>query len=141
MKKLILLVCLLTLVAFISGALAQPKSTEKPAPAPVPAAPEKPKSEKFSGVIEKVDEVAKTFEVKQKVKKEENTLAFTIEDKTKITRGKQTLSFSGLKKGMHVSIEYIKDGDKMVAAVIKVAATKAQPKKAEEKKPAESEKK
>ena len=71
MKKLILLVTLLTLVAFISGALAQPKPTEKPAPAPAPATPEKPKLAKFSGAIEKVDEVAKTFEVKHKVKKEE----------------------------------------------------------------------
>ena len=141
MKKLILLVALLTLVAFISGALAQPKSTEKPAPVPAPAAPEKPKLEKFSGVIEKVDEVAKALEVKQKVKKEEKTLAFAINDKTKITRGKGTLSFAELKKGMHVSIEYNKDGDKNVAAAIKVAATKAQPKKTEGKKPAESEKK
>jgi Cu/Ag efflux protein CusF len=141
MKRMILLVGVLTLVAFISVAIAQPKPTEKPAPAPAPAAPEKPKLEKFSGVIEKVDEVAKTFEVKQKVKKGERTLAFTIDDKTKITRGKETLSFSGLKKGMRVSIEYRKDGDKNVAVAIKVAVTKAQPKKAEEKKPAESEKK
>jgi len=141
MKRLILLVALLTLVAFISGALAQPKSTEKPAPAPAPAAPEKPKLEKFSGAIEKVDEVAKTFEVKQKVKKEEKTLTFAIDDKTKITRGKETLSFGDLKKGTRVSIEYKKDGDKNVAIAIKVTATKAQPKKAEEKKPAESEKK
>jgi len=124
MKKLILLVCLLTLVAFISGALAQPKSTEKPAPAPAPAAPEKPKLEKFSGAIEKVDEVGKTFEVKQKVKKEEKTLAFAIDDKTKIIRGKETLSFSDLKKGMRVSIEYKKDGDKNVAVAIKVAEAK-----------------
>ena len=141
MKRMILLVGVLTLVAFISVAIAQPKPTEKPAPAPAPAAPEKPKLEKFSGVIEKVDEVAKTFEVKQKVKKGERTLAFTIDDNTTITRGKETLSFSGLKKGMRVSIEYRKDGDKNVAAAIKVAVTKAQPKKAEEKKPAESEKK
>ncbi len=140
MKKLILLVTLLTLVAFVSGALAQPKPVEKPAPAQVPAAPEKPKLEKFSGAIEKVDEVAKTFEVKQKVKKEEKTLAFAIDDKTKITKGKETLSFADLKKGMHVSIQYKKDGDKNVAVAIKVAATKARPKKAEEK-PAESEKK
>ena len=133
MKKLILLVTLLTLVAFVSGALAQPKPAEKPAPAPAPAAPEKPKLEKFSGAIEKVDEVAKTFEVKQKVKKEEKTLAFAIDDKTKITKGKETLSFADLKKGMHVSIEYKKDGDKNVAVAIKVAATKARPKKLREK--------
>jgi len=124
MKKLILLVVLLTVAAFISGVLAQPKPTEKPASAPAPAAPEKPKLEKFSGVIEKVDEVAKTFEVKQKVKKEEKTLAFTTDDKTKVTRGKETLSFSDLKKGTRVSIEYKKDGDKNVAVEIKVAAAK-----------------
>jgi len=124
MKKLILLVVLLAVVAFISGVLAQPKPTEKPAPAPAPAAPEKTKLEKFSGVIEKVDEVAKTFEVKQKVKKEEKTLAFTTDDKTKVTKGKETLSFSGLKKGTRVSIEYKKDGDKNMAVEIKVAATK-----------------
>jgi len=141
MKKLILLVTLLTLVAFISGALAQPKPTEKPAPAPAPATPEKPKLEKFSGAIEKVDEVAKTFEVKHKVKKEEKTLAFAIDDKTKITKGKETLSFADLKKAMRVSIEYKKDGDKNVAVAIKVTATKAQPQKTKEKKPAESEKK
>jgi Cu/Ag efflux protein CusF len=141
MKRLILLVALLALVGFISGAIAQPKPTEKPAPAPAPAAPEKPKLEKFSGAIEKVDEVAKTLEVKHKVKKEEKTLAFAIDDKTKITRGKGTLSFSELKTGMQVSIEYKKAGDKNVAAAIKVAVTKAQPKKTEGKKPAEPEKK
>lgn len=130
MKKLILLVALLTLVAFVSGALAQPKPTEKPAPAP--AAPEKPeevKVEKFSGVIEKIDDVAKAIEVKHKVEKEEKTLAFTIDDKTKITKGKETLSFKDLKKGMDVSIEYKKDGDKNVAVAIEVTATPAEPEK------------
>jgi Cu/Ag efflux protein CusF len=133
MKKLILLVALLTLVAFISGALAQPKPVEKPAPAQAPAASDKPKLEKASGAIEKVDEVAKTLEVKHKVKKEEKTLAFTVDDKTKITKGKETLSFAELKKGMHVAIEYKKDGDKNVAVTVKVAATKTQPQKAQEK--------
>ena len=141
MKKLIFVVAFLMLAAFISGVLAQPKPTEKPTPAPVATAPEKPKLEKFSGSIEKVDEVAKVLEVKQKVKKEEKTLSFAIDDKTKIERGKETLTFSGLKKGMHVSVEYRKDGNRNVAVAIKVPAPKAQPKKAEEKKPAEPEKK
>jgi len=141
MKKLILLVAFLTLVAFISGTLAQPKPTEKQSSAPAPTAPVKPRLEKFSGSIEKVDEVAKILEVKQKIKKEERTLTFTIDDKTKIDRGRETLTFSSLKKGMHASIEYKKDGDRNVAVTIKVSATKAQPKKAEEKKPAEPEKK
>lgn len=53
------------MLAFTSGALTQPKPVEKLAP----ALPEKPKLEKFGGVIEKVDEVAKILEVKHKVKK------------------------------------------------------------------------
>lgn len=141
MKKLILLVAFLTLVAFISGTPAQPKPTEKQIPAPAPAAPEKPTLEKFSGSIEKIDEVAKVLEVKQKVKKEEKTFTFAIDDKTKIERGRETLTLSGLKKGMRVSVEYKKDVDKNVAVAIKVPAPKAQPKKAEEMKPAEPEKK
>jgi Cu/Ag efflux protein CusF len=132
MKKMILLVVMLTLVAFVSGVMAQPKpAPEKPAaapaPAPKPAAPAK--LEKFSGAIEKVDEMAKAIEVKGKVKKEEKTLTFATDDKTKITKGKDTLSFADLKKGMHVSVEYQKVGDKMTAVAIKVAAPKAAPKK------------
>ena len=50
-------------------------------------------------------------------------------------------TLSGLKKGMRVSVESKKDGDKNVAVAIKVPAPKAQPKKAEEMKPAEPEKK
>jgi len=134
MKKMIFLVTLLTLLAFVSGAMAQQKPAPAkpaatPAPAPKPAAPEKPKLEKFSGVIEKVDEMAKAIEVKGKVKKEEKTLTFATDDKTKITRGKDTLSFADLKKGMNVSVEYKKVGDKMIAVAIKVAAPKAAPKK------------
>lgn len=134
MKKMIFLVALLTLVAFVSGAMAQQKPAPAkpaatPAPAPKPAAPEKPKLEKFSGAIEKVDEMAKAIEVKGKVKKEEKTLTFATDDKTKITKGKETLSFADLKKGMNVSVEYKKDGEKRIAVAIKVAAPKAAPKK------------
>ena len=67
-------------------------------------------------------------------------MVFAVSNKTKITRGKEALSFTDLKKGMHVSVKYRKDGDKNVAAIIKVAATNAQPQKAEGK-TAESEKK
>jgi Cu/Ag efflux protein CusF len=131
MKKLILLVALLTLVAFVSGTLAQQKTA--PAPAKAAGTPP-PKLEKFSGVIDKVDEMAKAVVVKIKVKKEEKTLTFAIDDKTKITKGKETLSFGDLKKGMNVSVEYKKDGDKLVAVTIKAAAPKAAPKKEEPKK-------
>jgi hypothetical protein len=135
MKPLIFMsiVTLAISAVFVSGVMAQQQS----APSPVA---EKPKLEKFSGAIEKVNEVEKTFEVKHKVKKEEKTLAFAIDDKTKITRGKKALTLADLKKGMRVSIEYKKDGDENVAAAIKVAAKKTKSRKAE-RKPAEPEKK
>lgn len=136
MKKLILLVALLTLVAFVSGAMAQQTPAPAPAkPAAAPAKEEKPKIEKFSGVIEKVDEVAKTIDMKGKVGKVEKTLSFATDDKTKITKGKDTLSFADLKKGMDVSVEYKKDGDKMVAVAIKASAPKAAPAEKKEKPP------
>jgi uncharacterized protein YpmB len=141
MKKMILFVAILTLVAFVSGAMAQgkpapakPATTAAPA-APAPAKPEAPaKLEKFSGTIDKVDEMAKAIVVKGKVKKEEKMMTFSVDDKTKITKGKASLSFADLKKDMQVSVEYKKDGDKMIAVAIKASAPKAAPKKEEPKK-------
>jgi hypothetical protein len=135
MKKVILLVALVAFVAFASGVMAQQKpAPAKPAttPAPAPtAAPAPAKLEKFSGVIYKVDEIAKAIAVKGKVKKEEKTLTFATDDKTKITKGGQDMPFADLKKDMTVAIQYAKVGDKMVAATINVAAPKVAPKKAE----------
>jgi hypothetical protein len=131
MKRLIIFVSVLVLVAFVSGVMAQGK--------PAPAKEEKPKIEKFSGVIEKVDEAAKSIDVKRKVGKEEKILTFATTADTKITRGKETLTFADLKPKMSASIEYKKDGDKNVAIAIKVAVPKAAPKK--EKKPEEAPKK
>ena len=128
MKRLIIFVSVLVLVAFVCGVMAQ----EKPAPAKTPTAPvkeEKPKIEKFSGVIEKLDETVKTIDVKRKVGKEEKILTFATTPDTKITRGKETLTFADLKPKMSVSIEYKKDGDKNVALEIKVAVPKTAPKK------------
>ena len=137
MKKIIFIVALITAVAFTSGVMAQQKPAPAPAkpattPAPAPKAPEKPKLEKFSGAIEKVDEMAKTIVVKGK--KEEKILA--TDDKTKITKGKKDLTFADLKKGMSVSIEYKKEGEKMIATAIKVAGAGPAPAK----KPAEPKK-
>ena len=125
MKKIILLFSLLTLIAFVSGALAEQKTAPaKPAttfaPAPAPSAPEKAKVEKLSGTIEKVDEVAKSIVVKRK--KEEKT--FVTDDNTKITKAGKDMSFGDLKKGANVSVEYKKDGEKMLATAIKVSAHK-----------------
>ncbi len=133
MKKLILLVALLTLVVFVSGVMAQQKpAPAKPAgtaaPAPAAPAPEKPmKMEKFSGTVEKVDEAAKVVEVKMKKK----TMSFAIDDQTKISKAKKEMSFADVKKGMHVSVEYKKEGDKMMATAIKMSAPKATKKPAQ----------
>jgi hypothetical protein len=136
MKKMILLVVMLTLVAFVSGVMAQPKpAPEKPATAPAPSAPAKAKEmkvekmQKFSGAIAKVDEMGKMVEVKGKVKKEEKSMTFMINDATKITKGKETMKMADLKEGMTASIEYKKEGDKMMAATIKISAPKAPKKK------------
>jgi len=142
MKKAILLIALLTLVAFVSGAMAQPKpAPEKPAAAPEKApskAPmDKPKMDKFAGEVKNVDAMAKSLVVAKG--KDEKTFATTAD--TKITKGKETLKFEDLKAGMNVAIEYKKDGDKMVATAVKAAAPKAAKEKKPAEKPAEAPKK
>ncbi len=125
MKKSILLVVLLTLVAFVSTAIAAaPPKAAGTAPAPAAPAP-KAKIEKFSGEVKSVDAMAKSLVVAKG--KEEKT--FVTDDKTKITKGKEALKFEDLKAGMNVNIEYKKDGDKNIAAAIKASAPKAAPKK------------
>ena len=71
MKKMLLLVTLLALAAFVSGVMAQQKPAPTPAPAaPASTAPAKPmemkaeKMEKFHGAISKVDQMGKMIEVK-----------------------------------------------------------------------------
>ena len=127
MKKTILLVVMLTLVAFVSGAIAAapPKAaTTAPAPA-APASTAPVKLEKFSGDVKNVDAMAKSIVVaKGKVEK-----AFVVTADTKITKGKDALKFEDLKAGMHVGIEFKKDMDKMIAVTIKVPTPKPAPKK------------
>jgi len=136
MKKVILLVALMTLVAFTSGVMAQQKpAPAKPATTPAPAkpattpTPAPAKVEKFSGMIDKVDEMAKAIVVKGKVKKEEKALTFATDGNTKIQKAGKDMPFADLKKDMTVSVEYKKEGEKMIATMIKVAAPKAAPKK------------
>ncbi len=127
MKKSILLVVLLTLVAFVSGAIAAaPPKAAGTAPAPAAPASTKPaKAEKFAGDIKSVDAMAKSIVVAKG--KEEKT--FSIDEKTKIMKGKEALKFEDLKAGSAVSIEYKKDGDKNIASAIKMSAPKAPKKK------------
>jgi hypothetical protein len=123
MKKTILLVVLLTLVAFVSGAIAQGKPATTPAPA-APASTKPVNLEKFSGEVKSVDGMAKSIVVAKA--KEEKTFAVTTD--TKITKGKEAPKFDDLKAGMNVVIEYKKEMDKMIAVTIKVSAPKAAPK-------------
>ena len=132
MKKTVLIVTLLTLVAFVAVAMAQqkpapakPATTMAPAATPAPA-PKAAKMEKFSGKIEKVDEIGKTITLKGK----KDTMTFTMGDKTNITKAGKDMPFVELKKDMDVAVEYMKEGDKMIPGSIKVAAPKAAPKAA-----------
>jgi len=123
MKKAILLVVLLTLVAFVSGAIAAaPPKAAGTTPAPAAPASTKPvKLEKFTGDIKSVDAMAKSIVVAKA--KEEKTFVVTAD--TKITKGKETLKFEDLKAGMNTVLEYKKDGEKLIAATIKISAPKA----------------
>jgi hypothetical protein len=123
MKKTILLVVMLTLAAFVSGAVAAapPKAaTTGPAPA-APATTAPVKMEKFTGEIKSMDAMAKSIVVAMgKVEK-----SFVVTADTKITKGKAALKFEDLKAGVHVHIQYVKEMDKNVAATIKTYAEKA----------------
>jgi hypothetical protein len=125
MKKTILLVALLTLVAFVSGAIAAaPPKAAGTTPAPAAPATTKVKLEKFTGDVKSVDAMVKSIVVAKG--KEEKTLGVTAD--TKITKGKEALKFEDLKAGMNVVTEYKKEMDKMIAVTIKVSAPKAAPK-------------
>jgi len=112
MKKTILMsiVALAVSVGFISVAMA----LQKPAPA---ATAQETKLEEFHGVIEKVDEATKDVLVQFHKEK----LTFSMDDKTKITEGKKELSFADLKNGMWASVEYKKEGNKLMTESISVS--------------------
>jgi hypothetical protein len=130
---LIRLLILFIVVVFAVIAVArQQKQTEAPTSASAPVLPvkeEKPKIEKFLGAIENVNEMTGTIDVKGKVKKEEKRVTFLTDGNIRITRAGNEMSLAELKRGMAVSVEYKKDGDKVVAVAVKVSAPKAGPKK------------
>ncbi len=117
MKRAILMgiFALMVSFAFVSGVMAQ----QKPAATPAPAA-QQSKLEKFSGMVEKVDSAKKEVFVKQG--KEEMT--FSLGEKAKIMEGKKELSLNDLKKGTNVSVEYTKEGTKLIAESISVGPMK-----------------
>jgi len=107
-------------ILFVAGVMAQ----QKPAPAPA-TAPQESKLEKFSGVVEKVNETNKDVLVQFHKEK----LTFSLDDHGKIMEGKKELAFSDLKKGMWASLEYKKEGDKLIAESIHVSMPKVAAKK------------
>jgi hypothetical protein len=133
MKKVMIFVAVLTMVAFAFGAMAAETAKTAPAkPAPAPAKPAPaPKMEKFSGAIAKVDGPAKTFDVKKMVtvkgKKEEKVMTFATDANTKITKGKEVKAFADLKAGMDVKVEYKVEAGKNMATAVKIAMPKAAP--------------
>jgi Cu/Ag efflux protein CusF len=110
-------------------------AAEEKAPASSATGTAAPKVEKFSGVVEKVDVAKKNFSVKSG--KEEMTFSWV--EKTRITEGKKELTFAGLRKGLQVTVKYIKDGSKLVAAKIRVRTS--MPSGTKEKTPSTTEKK
>jgi hypothetical protein len=118
-------VTFLTLTTSVIGSTAQQKPITVPEKSAlsIPAS-EKSHLERFFGTIEEVNELRTTINIKGKVKKEEKTLTFGINDRTKITRGKTELNMANLKHGMYVLVEYKKEGEKLIAAAIKVSGPK-----------------
>ena len=119
-------VALLTLVAFGSVVMAQAPAkpaapaTEKPkAETPKAEKKEAPKAMTASGTVASY-EAGKTIKVKGKDKE----MLFDVTGETNVK--------GDVKEGAKVTVKYKKDGGKMIATAITVAAEK----KAEEKKPA-----
>jgi hypothetical protein len=122
MNKTILmsLVVLAVSVAFVSAGVAQQKpASAQMAPAQTASmktAPAKVAWEKFSGLIEKADGAKKEVWVKG----QKETMAFSVGERTKISEVATPLSFSDLKKGVSVRVEYKKEGNKRLAEWIDV---------------------
>lgn len=121
MKKTILSIvfALVTGVAFVCAVMAQQQS----APAATASAPAK--LEKFSGVIEKLDEAKKEVIVKAG----NNEMTFSWGDQTKFMQGKKEVFCADLKKGEHVTVQYKKEGEKLTAEKVKVSKPKTVSKK------------
>lgn len=112
-KTLIVLIALLTTVAFVGGVIAQEKKVESPAPAAEKAKAEKPKAPKAmraSGIVSAY-QAGKMIKMTGAKDKEWN---FDISPDAKV-KGEP-------KEGAKVTVIYKKDGDKMVATSIAVAA-------------------
>ncbi len=107
MKKIIYGLVFLMAVAFVSVSMAQPKPATTSAPTQRLAM--------IRSIIEKIDEAAKTIEVKgQKA----GPLTFFTDEKTRIMVGNKEASFADLKRGQYVVVEYKQEGTKLLAVTI-----------------------
>ncbi len=97
----------LMIVAFVATSMAQPKPATTSAPAERLA--------RFIGVIQKIDEPAKTIQVKGK---KGEPLTFFTDEKTQMTLGGKEASFGDLKNSMYVVVEYRQEGPKLIAAAV-----------------------
>ena len=114
-------------MVFVSGVMAQQKPVT-PAPAATAPSPAlESKLDKFTGAVEKVDPGTK--EVVVQMHKEKMT--FSVGDKTKIMEGKKEMPFSDLKTGQWASVQYKKEGEKLMAETIRVSPPKTTVKKEE----------
>jgi Cu/Ag efflux protein CusF len=138
MKKVfVIMISLLTIVAFAGSVMAQ--APAKPAEPAKPAAPaEKPKADKPKAEKKEAPKAMKAAGVVAgyeagkmiKVKGKDKEMTFDVTGDTKV-KGE-------VKDGAKVTVMYKKDGDKMIATSIAAAAEKKPAeKKAAEKKPAE----
>jgi hypothetical protein len=124
-RWLMSIVALAISLAFVSGGMAQQKQAPAQA-APAKTAPAKQSWEKFKGMIESVNEANK--EVVVQAQKER--MSFLVNEHTRISQDSNKMAFSSLKKGMAATVEYKKEGNKMVAEWIDVSAAKAESKPA-----------
>ena len=116
-KSLIIVIALVAMMSFVGGVVAQTPAPAPTAPAPAPEKakmekPKAPKAMKASGAVAAY-EAGKMIKVKGAKDKE---WTFDIAPDAKI-KGEP-------KEGAKVTVMYKKDGDKMVATSISVAAAK-----------------
>jgi len=103
-------------VTFVAGGMAQQSTATAQKPASAQTAPAKENWEKARGVIENVNAASKEIMVQTPKEK----MTFSVGEKTKISEGTAKLAFSDLEKGMSVTVEYKKEGNKPLAEWVDV---------------------
>jgi hypothetical protein len=125
MKKLFVIIAVLTVFGFAFGSLAAEQKTT-----PSQATPRADSWMAATGVLQKIDAAAKTFEFKKIFqpkggKAVETMMSFVTNDKTKIfklgEKNKEVKqSFADLKAGQTLWITYYADGGKNIAKTIEI---------------------